>query len=83
MEEAIKKIPENYSKKTNMLTGFYRETAQKGRRYINISEAVIDVYKTPYHEAIDRDRVQTVSYTHLPIRFPTISTMVTDWIIIK
>ena len=58
VEEAIKKIPENYSKKTNMLTGFYRETAQKGRRYINISEAVIDVYKTPYHEAIDRDRVQ-------------------------
>lgn len=58
VEEAIKKIPANYSKKTNMLTGFYRETAQKGRRYINISEAVIDVYKTPYNESVDRDRVQ-------------------------
>lgn len=58
VEEAIKKIPANYSKNTNMLTGFYRETAQKGRRYINISEAVIDVYKTPYNESVDRDRVQ-------------------------
>lgn len=58
VEEAIKKIPANYSKKTNMLTGFYRETAQKGKRYINISEAVIDVYKTPYNESTDHDRVQ-------------------------
>lgn len=56
--EAIKKIPANYSPKQSMLTGFYRETAQKGRRYINISEAVIDIYKTPYNEASDRDRVQ-------------------------
>lgn len=56
--EAIKKIPTNYSPKQSMLTGFYRETAQKGRRYINISEAVIDIYKTPYNEASDRDRVQ-------------------------
>nr|WP_129734086.1 carboxypeptidase-like regulatory domain-containing protein [Parabacteroides goldsteinii] len=58
VEQAIRKIPANYSKKTNMLTGFYRETAQKGKRYINISEAVIDIYKTPYNESADRDRVQ-------------------------
>lgn len=58
VEEAVRKIPANYSKKTNMLTGFYRETAQKGKRYINISEAVIDIYKTPYNESADHDRVQ-------------------------
>mgnify|MGYP005915171187 FL=1 len=58
VEEAVRKIPTNYSKKANMLTGFYRETAQKGKRYINISEAVIDIYKTPYNESADRDRVQ-------------------------
>ena len=57
VEEAIKKIPANYSSKHSLLTGFYRETAQKGRRYINISEAVIDIYKTPYDEGVDRDRV--------------------------
>ena len=58
VEEAIKKIPANYNPKHSLLTGFYRETAQKGRRYINISEAVIDIYKTPYSEGVDRDRVQ-------------------------
>ncbi len=58
VEEAIKKIPANYNSKHSLLTGFYRETAQKGRRYINISEAVIDIYKTPYNEGVDRDRVQ-------------------------
>lgn len=58
VEEAMKKIPLNYSPHANMLTGFYRETAQKRRRYINISEAVIDVYKTPYTENVERDRVQ-------------------------
>ncbi|GHU09765.1 hypothetical protein FACS189431_8310 [Alphaproteobacteria bacterium] len=58
VEEAISKIPKNYSPVNNMLTGFYRETAQKGRRYINISEAVIDIYKTSYNQDVNRDRVQ-------------------------
>jgi len=59
VQEAIKKIPVNYSSKNNLFTGFYRETAQKGRRYINISEAIIDIYKTPYADmSVDRDRVQ-------------------------
>ncbi|MDR2389289.1 MAG: carboxypeptidase-like regulatory domain-containing protein [Tannerellaceae bacterium] len=58
VEEAINRIARNYSPKNNLLTGFYRETAQKGRRYINISEAVIDIYKTSYDQNADRDRVQ-------------------------
>ena len=58
VEEALRKIPTNYSPKSNMPKGFYREIAQKGRRYINISEAVIDIYKTPYNETAERDRVQ-------------------------
>lgn len=58
VEEALNKVPENYSDKHNMLTGFYRETAQKGRRYINISEAILDIYKTPYTRQVEQDRVQ-------------------------
>ena len=59
VEEAIRKIPVNYSSGPNMLTAFYRETVQKRRRYISVSEAVIDVYKTSYatREAAN-DRVQ-------------------------
>ena len=54
----MNRIGKNYSEKPTLLTGFYRETAQKGKRYINISEAIIDVYKTPYDEDASRDRVQ-------------------------
>lgn len=61
VEEAVGKIGSNYLQSGSLLTGFYRETAQKGRRYINISEAVIDIYKTPYSEqGIERDRVRVL-----------------------
>lgn len=56
VEEAIRKIPVNYSNHDNLLTTFYRETVRKGRRYISISEAVMDVFKTAYS-----DRRTTVS----------------------
>lgn len=58
VEEAVKKIGENYSPHPTMLTGFYRETIQKRRNYINISEALIDAYKTEYTENAEKDRVQ-------------------------
>ncbi len=59
VEEAIRKIPQNYATDNNLLTAFYRETVQKRRRYISVSEAVINIYKTPYSERnADRDRVQ-------------------------
>ena len=56
--EAVNKIPKNYCSSPTQLTGFYRETVQKRRSYINITEAVIDMYKTAYTENTDRDRVQ-------------------------
>jgi len=59
VEEAIKKIPQNYSIKENLFTAFYRETVQKGKRYISISEAVINLYKTSYLvRETDNDKVQ-------------------------
>jgi len=58
MEIALEKIEKNYSQTSNLLTGFYRETAQKGRRYITISEAVVNIYKDSYKQTADRDRVQ-------------------------
>ena len=61
IEKAIEKIPVNYSANRNMLTSFYRETVQKGRRYINISEAVIHTYKTSYESReTARGRVQVL-----------------------
>lgn len=57
--EAIKKIPVNYSLSNDLLSVFYRETIKKGRRFVGVSEAAIDVYKTPYNKRkIAGDRVQ-------------------------
>ena len=60
VEQAIDKIEDNYNPFPSMLTGFYRETSQKGRKYINVTEAVTKLYKTAYKEkeGITRDRVK-------------------------
>ncbi len=66
VEEALSKIPENYSTSDNMLSAFYRETIQKGHRYIGISEAMIDVYKTAYtRRSAVHDKVQLVKARRL------------------
>lgn len=49
--KAIDKIQENYSQNAQLLSGFYRETIRKRKTYINVSEAVVDIYKSPYKEA--------------------------------
>ena len=58
VKAAIDKVEDNYSMKPNILTGFYRETVQKRRRYITISEAVIEIYKAAYYLSVDRDQVK-------------------------
>ena len=59
VEEALERIPKNYPSVESMTSAFYRETVQKGHRYISISEAMLDVYKTSYRQrTTDRDKVQ-------------------------
>jgi hypothetical protein len=58
LEEAIDRIAANYSKNSDLFSAFYRETVQKGKRYIQVAEAVTDVYKFPYNQSVDRDRVR-------------------------
>lgn len=48
VEEALRKIPDNYANADNLFSGFYRETVKKGNRFISISEAMVDVLKKPY-----------------------------------
>ncbi len=61
VKDAIHRIKVNYGDKDCMLTGFYRETARKRQHYINISEAIIDVFKTTYNNrSTNNDRVQII-----------------------
>ena len=66
VEEAIRKIADNYSPHDNLFSAFYRETIQKRRRYIGVSEAVLDVYKTNYKvRDVSHDRVQLLKGRHI------------------
>jgi hypothetical protein len=56
--EAIRKIDTNYSLSPQLLTCFYRETIQKRKKYITVSEAVTEVYKSPYRNSGPGDRTQ-------------------------
>ena len=61
IESAIKKIPVNYSASPSLFSSFYRETIQKGHRFIGVSEAMISVFKNSYKERqIAGDRVRIV-----------------------
>ena len=60
VEIAIQKIPDNYSRKPELLKAFYRETAMKRKHFIYVAEGVEDMYKTPYNRGIGRDRVAIV-----------------------
>lgn len=54
---AITKFYQNYSLKATSYKGFYREIIQKRRQYLSISEAVVELYKTPYDKGILFDAV--------------------------
>jgi len=78
VKEALKLVAFNYSNKPNLFTGFYRETVQKGRKFINISEAVIHIYKSSYSGSnIDNDRVQIFKGRNL------VTTKVSDTLAVK
>jgi len=48
VRETLKKRGENYISEPTVMTGFYRETIKKRKRNVSLSEAVVNIYKTPY-----------------------------------
>ena len=58
MMDVLRNIRDNYSEEPMMMRGFYRETIQRGRNYVSISEAVIDVYKGGYSNQYQVDQVK-------------------------
>jgi hypothetical protein len=60
VEEAMRRIGSNYSDRTSLLTGFYRETVQKRSNYVDIAEAVVRIYRTSYAYPPGGDRIHIV-----------------------
>ncbi|MGI9551456.1 MAG: carboxypeptidase-like regulatory domain-containing protein, partial [Aurantibacter sp.] len=57
VRETIKRKGENYFDDPTLMTAFYRETIKKRKRNVSLSEAVVNIYKTPYNTS-RRDAVQ-------------------------
>ena len=48
VKETINRRDENYFIDPTLMTAFYRETIKKRRKNVSLSEAVVNIYKTPY-----------------------------------
>lgn len=49
VKETIEKKGENYFNSPTFMTAFYRETIKKRRKNVSLSEAVVNIYKSPYN----------------------------------
>lgn len=54
---ALANIRINYSNDPMSVTTFYRESIQKGRKYVAVSEAVLEGYKSSYSSSFEMDQV--------------------------
>jgi hypothetical protein len=58
IRSALGKINNNFSQVPEMQTAFYRETIKQDKKYVSVSEAVLDIYKAPYKNSFDNDRMR-------------------------
>lgn len=52
---AIKKIPDNYIIKPHQIRGFYRNSSTRDQDYMQLSEAVFDIYNRGYADKSNND----------------------------
>ncbi len=57
VKETMRKKGENYFGDPTLMTGFYRETIKKRKKNVSLSEAVVNIYKSPYSSS-KKDAVQ-------------------------
>lgn len=60
VEDVIEKIKINYQEEPYLMTSFYRETLQQNGKYINVSEAVMEILKASYGSEFSEDRTRVV-----------------------
>ncbi len=56
--DLLSNVRNNYSSEPMMMRGFYRETILRGRNYVSISEAVVDIFKGSYGNEFQMDQVK-------------------------
>lgn len=76
-EEIINKIRDkiayNYSLKDEIMTSFYREVLKQDNKYIDVSEAIMEIKKSNYNNSFSEDKVRFVkgrkSVNVLPFKY--------------
>lgn len=58
INNAIKNIKNNYSQKPVILKSFYREGVVQKNKVLNMSEAILKIYKTPYKATFLNDKIK-------------------------
>ncbi|MEM9868557.1 MAG: carboxypeptidase-like regulatory domain-containing protein [Bacteroidota bacterium] len=57
VKETLAKKGDNYFDDPTLMTAFYRETIKKRRKNVSLSEAVVNIYKSPYN-SLRKDAVE-------------------------
>ncbi|MGW9685851.1 carboxypeptidase-like regulatory domain-containing protein [Flagellimonas sp. 2504JD1-5] len=57
VRETLARKGDNYFDDPTLMTAFYRETIKKRKRNVSLSEAVVNIYKSPY-SSLRRDAVE-------------------------
>ncbi|MDC6367082.1 MULTISPECIES: carboxypeptidase-like regulatory domain-containing protein [Flavobacteriaceae] len=57
VRETLAKKGDNYFDNPTLMTAFYRETIKKRRKNVSLSEAVVNIYKSPY-ASLRKDAVE-------------------------
>lgn len=62
---AMMRVRDNYVQTPELHKSFYRETIQKGSRYIDVAEAILTTYRKGYDHGINADRVKIEQGRHI------------------
>lgn len=60
MQEVVRQKKANYASEPLILTAFFRESIRQDEQYVDVSEAVIEIYKPPYTSEFALERVRFV-----------------------
>jgi len=60
LDKVVQNISNNYGSSLVMMKAFYRETLKQDENYINVSEAVLEILKSPYLYSSSADNVRII-----------------------
>lgn len=60
MHSVRRRLAQNYPAEPYLLTAFFRETIRQDGEYVEVSEAVVDIYKPSYRSGFETERVRFV-----------------------